>query len=157
MRQRQRQLCCDVSRLLDRPRTATNTLEGEVSCKEIKGWVVTRKRYAVGALRDGEVCKNFNEKVCRLVEENWDSGLNGTGKWEVIRDSIAGAAEDVLGWETRRQPDGFKESSSVLKGLIEKRNDMFGRWLRSGRNSDRQRYIAQQRKAAAAVKKAKNA
>ncbi len=96
--------------------------------------------------------------MCGLVEENWDSGLNGTGKWEVIRDSIAGAAEDVLGWETRRQPDWFKESSLVLKGLIEKRNDdLFGRWLRSGRNSDRQRFVAQRRKAAAAVKKAKNA
>ena len=41
--------------------------------------------------------------------------------------------------------------------LIEERNDLFGRWLRSGRNSDRQRYVAQWRKAAAVVKKAKNA
>ncbi len=65
-----------------------------------------------------------------------------------------GAAEDVLGWETRRQPDWFRESSLVLKGLIEKRNDLFGRWLKSGRNSDRQRYVAQRRKAAAAVKMA---
>ena len=160
MRQRQRHLCCDVSVMRSADCWTDHKLlraQLKVRCPARKSRAVTRKRYAVGALRDGEVCKNFNEKVCRLVEENWDSRLNGTGKWEVIRDSIAGAAEDVLGWETRRQPDWFKESSSVLKGLIEKRNDLFGRWFRSGRNSDRQRYVAQRRKAAAAVKKAKNA
>ena len=155
MRQRQRHLCCDVSVMRSADCWTDHKLlrvQLKVRRPAKKSRTVTRKRYAVGALRDGEVCKNFNEKVCRLVEENWDSGLNGTGKWEVIRDSIAGAADDVLGWETRRQPDWFKESSSVLKGLIEKKNDLFGRWLRSGRNSDRQRYVAQQRKAATAVK-----
>ncbi len=159
MRQRQRLLCCDVTVMRSADCWTDHKLlraQLKMRCPANKS-SVTWKRYAVSSLRDGEACKNFNEKVCGLVEENWDSGLDGTGKWEVIRDSIAGAAEDVLGWETRRQPDWFKESSLVLKGLAEKRNDLFGRWLRSGRNSDRQRYVAQRRKAAAAVKKAKNA
>ena len=44
----------------------------------------------------------------------------------------------------------------LLKELIDRRNLLFQRWLRSGRNSDRQRYILQRREVTKAVKKAKN-
>ena len=87
---------------------------------------------------------------------NWQGGASGAEKWKVIRDGLVSAGESVLGWETRRQPDWFKESASVLKELIEKRNMLFGKWLRSGRISDRQRYVAQRRVVAGAVKRAKN-
>jgi hypothetical protein len=149
MRQRQRHLCCDVSVLRSADCWTDHKLlraKLKVRCLVKSPQAFTRKRYDVCRLRDKEVCKNFNDKVCSLVEQNWVSELDGAGKWEVIRDSMAGAAEDVLGWETRRQPDWFKESSSALKGMIEERNELFGRWLRSRRNGDRQRYVAQRRK-----------
>ena len=82
--------------------------------------------------------------------------MNGIEKWEVIRDGFVGAAKSVLGWESRRQPDWFKENAPVLKELIDKKNLLFGRWLRSGENSDRQRYVAQRRVVAETVKMAKN-
>ena len=52
----------------------------------------------------------------------------------------------VLGLERRRQPDWFRESGPVLSELIDKRNLLFSRWLRSRRNSDRQRYGRRQKK-----------
>ena len=76
MRQRQRHLCCDVSVMRSADCwTDHKLLRAQLKVRRFtkKSRTVTRKRYAVGAFRNGEVCKNFNEKVCRLVEENWDS------------------------------------------------------------------------------------
>ena len=91
-----------------------------------------------------------------VIEWKVIGGVRGAEKWEVIRDGFVSTGESVLGWECRKQPDWFKESAPALEGLIKKRNLLFGRWLRSGRNSDRQRYVAQRRVVAGAVKKAKN-
>ena len=49
-----------------------------------------------------------------------------------------------------------KDNASVLKELIECRNMLFGRWLKSGSNGDRQKYVSQRRIVAGAVKLAKN-
>ena len=98
-----------------------------------------RKRFAVSGLRDARVCERFVEKVCDILEESWDEMASGVEMWEVIRDTVVDAAEITLGWETRNQPDWFKEKGSLLKELIDRRNLLFQRWLRSGRNSDRQR------------------
>ena len=54
------------------------------------------------------------------------------------------------------QPDWFREKGHLLKPQIEKRNLLFHKWLRSRRNSDRQRYMLQRREVLKAVKKAKN-
>ena len=66
------------------------------------------------------------------------------------------AAEITLGWETRKQPDWFKEKGPQLKELINRRNLLFQGWLRSRINSDGQRYVLQRREVTKAVKKAKN-
>ena len=52
------------------------------------------------------------EKVCDIVEESWDEVASGIEMWEVIRDSMVDVAEITLGWETRNQPDWFKEKGS---------------------------------------------
>lgn len=56
-------------------------------------------------------------------------------------------------WETRKQPDWFKEQGTLLKELIDRRNLLIQRSLRSGKNSDRQRYVLQRREVTKAVKK----
>ena len=76
--------------------------------------------------------------------------------WEVVRNGMVNAAEITLGWETRNQPDWFKKKGSLLKELIDRRNWLFQKWLRSGLNSGRQRYVLQRRKVTKAVNKAKN-
>lgn len=117
---------------------------------------VTRKRFAVSGLRDAKVCERFVERVCDIVEGSWDETVSGVEMWEAIRDDMVGAAEITLGWETRKQPDWFKEKGSLLKELIDRRNLLFQRWLRSGRNSGRQKYVLQRREVTKAVKKAKS-
>lgn len=74
----------------------------------------------------------------------------------MISDGMVDAAEIRLRWETRNQPDWFKQKGSLLKELIDRRNLLFQRWVRSGRNSDRQRYVLQRKEVTKAVKKAKN-
>ena len=72
--------------------------------------------------------------------------MGGDREWMVM------AAEDTLGWETRKQPDWFREKGHL--DLIERSNSLFQRWLWSGKNEDRQRYVVQRREVA--VRKAKN-
>ena len=73
--------------------------------------------------------------------------------WKVNKGSMVSAAGSILGFESRKQPDWFKVSSVVLSELIEKRNALFGKWLSSGANCDRQMYV-QRRLVASAVKRA---
>ena len=117
---------------------------------------VTRKRFAASGLHDVKVSERFVEKVGDIVESNWDEMASGVEMWEVIRDGMVDAAEITFGWETKNQPDWFKEKGSLLKELIGRRNLLFQRWLRSTQNSDRQRYVLQRREVTKAVKKAKN-
>ena len=47
----------------------------------------------------------YCEEVCNSVTRSWDSGISGSEKWERVRDGLVGAAESVIGYESRRQPD----------------------------------------------------
>ena len=159
MRQIQRCVCCDVTVLRSADcwtdhKLLRAQLRADIPVKKPR--VATKNRFAVSALQDERVCKSFQEKVCRNVENNWGHEKSGTKMWEVIKDGLVSAADNVLGRESRRQPDWFKECGPILEELRNKRNMLFGKWLRSGRNSDRQRYIAQRRLVAGAVKRAKN-
>ena len=102
------------------------------------------------------MCERFVKKVCELVDDKWDDSAGSVEMWETVRDSMVDAAEDTLGWERGMQPDWFREKGHLLKPQIEKRNLLFHKWLRSRRNSDRQRYVLQRREVLKAVKKAKN-
>ena len=62
------------------------------------------------------MCHRFVEKVCDTVESIWDGRASGVEMWDAIRDAMIDGAEIMLGWETRKQPDWFKEKSSRLKG-----------------------------------------
>ncbi len=62
------------------------------------------------------------------------------------------SAEMVLGWEKRRQPDCIDQ----LGGLIQKRNALFARWLKTRCDRDRQSYVNQRREVAREVQRAKN-
>ena len=63
------------------------------------GEISTKKRFDVGALKAEKIRDSFCEKVCESVEKDWSNAVNGTGKWEVIRDGFLHAAESVLGLE----------------------------------------------------------
>ena len=65
-------------------------------------------------------------------------------------------AENALGLEVKKCPDWFKECSSVLQPLFEERNRQYTRWLNTGRESDRQKFVRMRRDARRAVREAKN-
>jgi len=44
----------------------------------------------------------------------------------------------------------------LLRNIIEERNGLFRRWLRSSRNEDRQQYVPKRRQVNREVRKAKN-
>ena len=66
------------------------------------------------------------------------------GDVEVIESGMVSAAGSIFAFESRKQPDWFKVSSVVLSELIKKHNAI-GKWLSSGANCDRQRYVVQHR------------
>ncbi len=103
-----------------------------------------------------KVRDEFVEKVVVLVEEGLVDNCDGAGTWEVVKKSMVEAAVGTLGWETRRQRDWFKEKGLLLRNIIEERNGLFRRWLRSSRNEDRQRYVAKRREINREMRKAKN-
>ena len=53
--------------------------------------------------------ERFAEKVCDIVEGSYDEMASGVEMWEVISDDMVDAAEIMLGWVVRNQPDWFKE------------------------------------------------
>ena len=65
----------------------------------------------MGALKEDKVWEMYCEEVCNSVTRSWVSGLE---KQERVRDGLVGAAESVIGYESRRQPDWFKNNASVL-------------------------------------------
>ena len=62
--------------------------------------------------------------------------IDGSIKWEIMRNSLTESAVRVLGHENRRQPDWFQENIIILKQLITKRNVLFAKWLRTHHHSD---------------------
>ena len=66
------------------------------------------------------------------------------------------AAETVLGWEYRKQPDWFKENIFNLQEMMSTHNTSFARWLGTHNNSNRQRYLTQRRAVACKLRRAKN-
>ena len=153
IRKNQKRYCVDVSVI----RSAMCWTDHNSLCAQLKVKVGRRRVQAakktVSTLRNGEVCERFVKKVCEMVDDKWDDSAGSVEMWETVRDSMVDAAEDTLGWERGMQPDWFREKGHLLKPQIEKRNLLFHKWLRSRRNSDRQRYVLQRREVLKAVKK----
>ena len=54
----------------------------------------------------------------------------GIKNWEIMRGSMMSAADIVLGWENRRQPDWFQENITILQQQIMMQNKLFSQWLK---------------------------
>ena len=130
MRQTQMWMCCDVSVLRSAYSwTDHKLLRGQlkVHFPIMKPRITIRRRFDVGALKEDKVREMYCEKVCNSVTRSWDSGMSGLEKRERVRYGLVGAAESVIGYESRRQPGWFKDNASVLKEFFECRSMLFGR------------------------------
>ena len=93
--------------------------------------------------------------MTQFLKEMWDQEVNGHTQWSVIRDSMVEACNEFLKKGRRKQPDWFSVAESFLRPLIDIQNVLFSRWLSSGRDSDRQKYLSQRRHVASAVRSSK--
>ena len=57
----------------------------------------------------------FHGKIYERVKELWKGDGSVEEKWESVKAGLCETAERVLGYETRRQPDWFRESEADLK------------------------------------------
>ena len=71
-----------------------------------------------------------------MINGKWDDDLNGPDMWDVIRDDMKEAAQEVLEWERRKQPDWFQQNCEVQEELTAERSKHFKHWLNSGKSTD---------------------
>ena len=88
---------------------------------------VRPKRYNVTKLANSEDRVAFQETVNR-TEAKWPHGGSAKEKWMAMMSALTEAAETVLGTESRRQPDWFRESKN-LKPALQHRNQLYKQCL----------------------------
>ena len=155
MRQKQMSWCCDVSVLRPVDCWTDHKLlraQMKLQCITRRKSTNTRKKFGISALPSRVISGKFSREVCKLVKDKWVDDLNGSDMWSVIRDSMKEAAQEVLGWERRKQPDWLQQNSKNLEELIVKRNRYFKIWLNSGKSTDQREYVALRKEVATAIK-----
>ena len=100
---------------------------------------------------------HFQELTSKFVSEQWKTTGTISKKWAVIRSALTEAAKTALGVEKRRHPDWFRESVDSLEPILQKRNQLYLKWLRSGLSSDKRNFSQARSEARQAVRAAKNA
>ena len=98
----------------------------------------------------------FQDGVCTKVKELWKNEGTVEEKWTAIRSALTETAQSVLGKENRRHPDWFKECADELKPFFERRNDLYNKWLSSGKEEDRLKFAKARNDAKRNTRKAKN-
>ena len=97
----------------------------------------------------------FQNVVSQKVKHLWsDEGLEQM--WKAIKVALCEAAETVLERESKRQPDWFRESEVSLIPVLEKRNTLYKKWIRTGVESDKIKYKRARREARLMTREAKN-
>ena len=100
--------------------------------------------------------QKFVHHVTQLLEDVWDEEVDGQTQWSVIRHCTLQACNEMLGRGGSKQPDWFVAAESSFQPIISKCNKLFSRWLWSGRNVDRQRYLCRRHCVVSAVRSNKN-
>ena len=98
----------------------------------------------------------FQDQVCKMTRELWNSQGTVEEKWAAIKTALCVSAKSILGSERKQQPDWYWESSAELKPLFVERNRLYSRWLSTKRESDRKKFARMRKDARRAVREAKN-
>ena len=89
----------------------------------------------VQANRSGEGTPRmrYQEVVGRRARDSWDSDKSVEEKWSALSSAMTEAAKSELGTDQRRHPDWFRENHEHLEPLFRKRNQLYSKWLSTGR------------------------
>ena len=78
----------------------------------------------------------FQEQVCSLAKEKWNAEGTVKEKWTAIKTALTETAQSVLGKKGRYNPDWYKENNVMLELLFKCRNQLYARWLSTGKASN---------------------
>ena len=87
-------------------------------------------RYDVGKLSHHDSPSGcYLETVLERFSKSWS--VNGTlaEKWQVVKNALTSAADNVLDFSSRHQPDWFADSLELLQSLLTSRNAAYSKWI----------------------------
>ena len=71
----------------------------------------------------------FPDRVAQRLKAKWKNEGLAEEKWNFLKSTSCEVAESTLGKQTRRNPDWFVESVPKLKPLLDKRNQLYLKYL----------------------------
>ena len=98
----------------------------------------------------------YQQEVSQKLKDLWKDEDSVEKKWEAMKTALCESAESVLGLVSRRHPDWFMESEVSLKPLFEQRNQLYQKWLSTGRSCDLETFKEASRRVKRMVKEAKD-
>ena len=83
----------------------------------------------------------YQESVSKKVRESWDSGGSIEEKCESVKCALCESVELLLGRTKIKNPYGIQKSSHLLKPLFEERSRQYTKWLGTGREDDKRKFL----------------
>ena len=115
------------------------------------------KRYDVGKLNyQDSTAVHYLGAVLDQFDNSWMDDGTLEEKWRVLRDTLASAAEDLLGISSCNQPDWFTDSLGHLQPLLTLHNEAYFKWVGTGAPADLIKFRKARGEARRAVRAAKN-
>lgn len=94
----------------------------------------------------------YQEAVTNRAKDSWGSDKSVEEKWSALSSAMVEAAKSELGMDRRRHPDWFRENHEHLEPLFRKRNQLYSKWLSTGREQDRKSFADARRRARQATR-----
>ena len=98
----------------------------------------------------------FQEQVNDRAATEWPVGGSAQEKWEALKSALSKSAEALLGTEDRRHPDWFCESAGRLKPVLQRRNELYTKWLATKCTNDLSQFRRARSECRWAIREAKN-
>jgi hypothetical protein len=101
-----------------------------------------------------ELRKKFMDELVAVMESTfaWRGGVEA--QWETLVNGLTVAAENSMGFDTKRVPDWFRDGRGELDALIAKRNEAYQSWLRANSARAKAAYRAEYKKRRGATQRA---
>ena len=77
-------------------------------------------------------------------------------QWQVMKSALCEAANSTLGTSLRKKADWFEESAGVLRPMLENRRGAYLKWLATGNEKERKKFVEMRSVGRRAVRDVKN-
>ena len=102
---------------------------------------MSNKLFVEEKLRENHTAPSFaaqslEDQLHDSLQETPLDNLSLSDKWSALRDCLLSSAETTICRCHHKQPDWYRDSSSVLAPLLELRNKSYADWVAHGRQND---------------------